>query len=81
MIGNSGWKFKGKLHVIPIIPLIPTALKIPFVLKRIQFPLRSDYSMTVNKSQGCTFNFFGIYLNKAIFSHFHICSYDKSMFY
>jgi len=25
--------------------------------------------MTVNKSQGCTFNFVGIYLNEALFSH------------
>jgi ATP-dependent DNA helicase PIF1 len=62
-------KFKGKLHLIPRIPIIPSALKLPIVLQRIQFPLRSAFSMTVNKSQGCTFNFVGIYLNEALFSH------------
>ncbi len=62
-------KYKGKLHYIQRIPLIPTDLGIPIDLKRIQFPLRSSFAMTVNKSQGCTLDFVGIYLNEPLFSH------------
>ncbi|GFQ05183.1 ATP-dependent DNA helicase pif1 [Phtheirospermum japonicum] len=41
----------------------------PFVLNRKQFPLRLSYTMTINKSQGQTLNFIGIYLPKPIFTH------------
>ena len=62
-------KYKGKLHYIQRIPLTPTDLGIPIDLKRIQFPLRSAFAMTVNKSQGCTLDFVSIYLNEPLFSH------------
>lgn len=62
-------KHKGNLHYIQRIPLTPTDIGLPIDLKRIQFPLRSAFSMTVNKSQGCTLAFVGIYLNEPLFSH------------
>ena len=42
----------GKDVFIPRIPMIPTDL--PFKFKRLQFPLRPCFAMTINKSQGKT---------------------------
>ncbi|KAE9525220.1 hypothetical protein AGLY_014405 [Aphis glycines] len=42
--------FKGEEVLIPRIPIIPTDL--PFQFKRIQFPDRLAFAMTINKSQG-----------------------------
>ena len=41
----------------------------PFQLKRTQFPLGLSYALTINKSQGQTFDRIGIYLPKPCFSH------------
>ncbi|XP_060873979.1 uncharacterized protein LOC132947750 [Metopolophium dirhodum] len=43
-------KFKREEVLIPRIPIIPTDL--PFQFKRIQFPVRVAFAMTINKSQG-----------------------------
>ncbi|XP_075500131.1 uncharacterized protein LOC142538719 [Primulina tabacum] len=40
---------------------------IPF--KRKQFPIRLCYAMTINKAQGQTLDFVGIYLKEPVFSH------------
>ncbi|KAK6947373.1 DNA helicase Pif1-like [Dillenia turbinata] len=40
---------------------------IPFI--RMQFPIRLCFSMTINKSQGQTLDYIGIYLHKPVFSH------------
>ncbi|GBP59680.1 hypothetical protein EVAR_39837_1 [Eumeta japonica] len=46
-------KFKGEEVLIPRIPMIPSDM--PFEFKRIQFPIRLAFAMTINKSQGqCT---------------------------
>ena len=42
----------GKKVFIPRIPLITIDIKLPYDLKRIQFPLRHASAMTINKSQG-----------------------------
>ncbi|GBM17534.1 hypothetical protein AVEN_121433-1 [Araneus ventricosus] len=42
---------------------------LPFVLNRCQFPLIPVYTMTINKSQGQTFDHVGIYLDEPVFSH------------
>ena len=49
---------------IPRIPIIPTDL--PFKFKRIQFPLRPCFAMTINKAQGKTS--FNIHLH--VLKHF-----------
>ena len=41
----------------------------PFTMKRIQFPVRPAFAMTINKSQGQTFEKIGIYLREPVFAH------------
>ena len=49
--------------------LIPSDTDFPFLLRRIQFPVRLVHAMTINKSQRQTFDKVGIYLNRACFAH------------
>ena len=58
---------EGDAVFIPKIPLTTTNL--PFVLKRIQFPLRVSFCMTVNKSQGQSIKYAGLELSRLCFSH------------
>ena len=60
---------KGERVLIPRIKLAPSDVALPFTLQRIQFPVRLPYSMTINKSQGQTFNKLGIFLESPVFSH------------
>ena len=55
--------------LIPRVTLCPDDTNLPFKLKRIQFPLRLSYALTINKSQGQTFEKVGIYLKQAVFGH------------
>ena len=55
--------------VIHRIILTPTQTKWPFVLKRRQFPIRPCYAMTINKSQGQSLKYVGLYLPNPVFSH------------
>lgn len=57
----------GDLVAIPRIPLIPNNSPIQF--KRLQFPIKLAFAMTINKSQGQTLKYAGIYLNTECFSH------------
>ncbi|XP_065665575.1 ATP-dependent DNA helicase PIF1-like [Hydra vulgaris] len=65
LTGVSG----GKRVFVPRIQLAPSDSNLPIVLKRRQFPVRLAYSMTINKSQGQTFDRVGVYLKKPCFSH------------
>lgn len=47
----------------------PSDANLPFTLQRIQFSIRLAYAMTINKSQGQTFDRVGIYLLQPVFSH------------
>ncbi|XP_050675973.1 uncharacterized protein LOC126972914 [Leptidea sinapis] len=58
---------KGENVLIPRIPIIPTDL--PFQFKRLQFPLKIAFAMTINKAQGQTLKVAGINLEKSCFSH------------
>ncbi|GBM21500.1 Cyclic nucleotide-gated olfactory channel [Araneus ventricosus] len=51
------------------IKLATSDVNLPFVLNRRQFPLIPAYTMTINKSQGQTFDHVGIYLDEPVFSH------------
>jgi hypothetical protein len=59
--------FRGESVFIPRIPLISSDL--PFEFKRLQFPIRLAFAMTINKSQGQSFNVTGIDLRAECFSH------------
>ena len=55
-------------HVfIPRIPLIPSTL--PFKFRRLQFPLRLCFAMTINKSHDQTLKVAGLDLSEDCFSH------------
>jgi hypothetical protein len=60
----------GKVVLIPRIPLTPTdSIQMPIMFTRKQFPIRPAFAMTINKSQGQTFEKVGIYLPRPVFSH------------
>lgn len=59
----------GNTVYIPRIELTGKKTKWPFTLKRRQFPVRLCYAMTINKSQGQTLSFVGIYLKTPVFTH------------
>ncbi|KAL3818277.1 hypothetical protein ACJIZ3_004182 [Penstemon smallii] len=62
--------FKGNYVFIPRIPLESSdQLKCPIAFKRMQFPVRPCFAMTINKAQGQTLDFVGIYLREPVFSH------------
>ena len=60
---------KSERIYIPRIDLAPSDINLPFTLKRRQFPIRLGFAMTINKSQGQTFETVGIHLNEPVFSH------------
>lgn len=60
---------RGEIVFLPRINMAPNDVNLPFVLKRRQFPIIPAYTMTINKSQGQTFERVGIYLNDPVFSH------------
>jgi hypothetical protein len=47
----------------------PSETDWPFVLRRRQFPVRVAFAITINKSQGQTFNNVGVYLPSPVYSH------------
>ncbi|XP_015166438.1 ATP-dependent DNA helicase pif1-like [Solanum tuberosum] len=62
--------FKNTHVFIPRIPLLTSQdEKIHVQFKRTQFPVRLCFAMTINKAQGQTLDFVGIYLREPVFSH------------
>jgi ATP-dependent DNA helicase PIF1 len=55
-------QFKDKTVFIPKMPLIPSDTHLPFDFKRLQFPIRPAFAITINKSQGQTLRFVSIWL-------------------
>ena len=62
-------KNKGKRYFIPKFGITPSESDIPVIIKRVQFPIRPAFAMSINKSQGCTLNKVGLYLNDPVFTH------------
>jgi ATP-dependent DNA helicase PIF1 len=59
----------GQKVLIPRFLLTPTDERLPFTLRRRQFPVRLAFAMTINKSQGQTFKKVGLYLPHHVFTH------------
>jgi ATP-dependent DNA helicase PIF1 len=59
----------GKRVFIPHIIMSPSGTDWPFVLHRRQFPVQVASVITINKSQGQTFNNVGVYLPSPVYSH------------
>ena len=59
----------GRVVLIPRITFIPKPTEFPFEWQRRQFPVRSAFSMTINKSQGQTLKFAGVWLRSQVFTH------------
>ena len=55
--------------LIPRIVLMHNDTKLPFTLRRRQFPIRLCYAMTINKSQGQSLKEILLYLPKPVFAH------------
>ncbi|XP_017461157.1 PREDICTED: uncharacterized protein LOC108354487 [Rhagoletis zephyria] len=60
-------KFKGDEVLLPRIPMIP--VDVPFEFKRLQFPVRLAFAMSINKAQGQTLKVCGLNLKNPCFSH------------
>jgi len=54
---------------IPRVSLSPSDADIPFRMTRLQFPVRVSFAMTINKSQGQTFDKAGVFLQEPVFTH------------
>ena len=52
---------------IPRIPMAPTNM--PFEFRRLQFPIRLSFAMSINKSQGQSLKVAGLHLQEPCFSH------------
>ena len=61
--------FYRKAVCIPRITLYPSNSPFPFKFGRRQFPVRSAYVMTINKSQGQSLSRVGLYLPEPCFAH------------
>jgi len=59
----------GKRVFIPRIIMSPFGTDWPFVLRCHQFLVRVAFAITINKSQGQTFNNVGVYLPFPVYSH------------
>ncbi|XP_070196534.1 uncharacterized protein [Littorina saxatilis] len=52
--------YKGEPVLLPRIPLEPSDSSLPFTFRRLQFPIRPAFALTINKSQGQTYSVLGV---------------------
>ncbi len=61
---------KGQQVFIPRLSITPSDIeRMPFTLRRRQFPVRPTFAMTINKAQGQTLKMVGFFLPKPVFTH------------
>ena len=59
----------GRSVLIPRITFIPKPNEFPFEWQRRQFPVRIAFAITINKSQGQTLKYVGVWLRSPVFTH------------
>ncbi|EOA16073.1 hypothetical protein CARUB_v10004206mg [Capsella rubella] len=59
----------GDKVLIPRVLITPSDTKLPFKMRRRQLPLVVAFAMTINKSQGQSLDYVGLYLPRPCFSH------------
>lgn len=64
-----GTEFHGQRRHIPRIVFSSQEGELPYILRRKQFPLKPCFAMTINKSQGQTFEIVGGDFRQECFSH------------
>ena len=64
-----GGAHEGELKIISRIPLTSVEGELPFILTRRQFPVRSCFAMTIDKSQGQALITVGLDLRIPVFCH------------
>ncbi|XP_050897256.1 uncharacterized protein LOC127104085 [Lathyrus oleraceus] len=64
----SGKNIGGVIY-IPRMDMTPTQSLWPFKMTRRQFPITTCYAMTINKSQGQSLDYVGLYLPRSVFGH------------
>ena len=60
---------RGKRIFIPKLMNKEVDFVLPFRIERFQFPVCLGYALTINKSQGQTFDMIGVDLETPVFSH------------
>lgn len=60
---------KGDIVFISRLFITPSESTLPFKMKRRQFPIIPAFCLTINKSQGQTYELVGIILNELVFGH------------
>ena len=64
-----GSDFDGQVRLIPRIKLTTKATGLPYDISRTQLPVRLCFAMTINKSQGQSFEHVGIDLREPVFAY------------
>ena len=59
----------GRVVLIPRITFIPKLNEYPFEWQRRQFPVRPSFAISINKSQGQTLKYVGVWLRGQVFAH------------
>ncbi|XP_010474114.1 PREDICTED: ATP-dependent DNA helicase PIF1-like [Camelina sativa] len=59
----------GKIVLLPRMVLVPSDTRLPFKMRRRQFPINIAFAMAINKSQGQSLSNVGLYLSRPVFSH------------
>lgn len=62
-------KFQSREHVIPKLWLISNEGDHHYMIRIYQFPVAPAFAITINKSQGQTFDKIGVFLTNDVFSH------------
>ena len=61
--------YKGEVVLLPRILLIPSDTELAFQFRRLQFPCKPCFAMTINKAQGQMYKAIGVDFSVPCFSH------------